>query len=147
MGIKLVAGRNFSKDMATDSSAIIVNEAFAKKFGEKDPLNKTVYRFSYGLQAFHIIGVMKDFNYESLKDKIEPAVLAYGPDNGAISIRMHSASLTTLMSQIENKWKTFSPNQAFSYSFMDQEFDATYRSEQRIGTIFISFTTLAIAIA
>jgi putative ABC transport system permease protein len=147
MGIKLVAGRNFSKDMATDSAAIIVNEAFAKKFGEKDPLNKTVYRFSYGLQAFHIVGVMKDFNYESLKDKIEPAVLAYGPDNGAISIRMHSANLTTLMSQVENKWKTFSPNQAFSYSFMDQEFDATYRSEQRIGTIFIAFTTLAIAIA
>ncbi|MDB5089606.1 MAG: putative transport system permease protein, partial [Mucilaginibacter sp.] len=147
MGIKLVAGRNFSKDMATDSSAIIVNEAFAKKFGEKDPLNKTVYRFSYGLQAFHIVGVMKDFNYESLKDKIEPAVLAYGPDNGAISIRMHSADLTTLMAQVENKWKSFSPNQAFSYSFMDQEFDATYRSEQRIGTIFIAFTTLAIAIA
>jgi putative ABC transport system permease protein len=147
MGIKLVAGRNFSKDMATDSAAIIVNEAFAKKYGEKDPLNKTVYRFSYGLQAFHIIGVMKDFNYESLKDKIEPAVLAYGPDNGAISIRIHSANLTTLMAQVENKWKTFSPNQAFTYSFMDQEFDATYRSEQRIGTIFISFTTLAIAIA
>ena len=147
MGITMVAGRNFSKDMATDSSAIIVNEAFVKKLGEKDPLNKTVYRFSYGLQAFHIVGVMKDFNYESLKDKIEPAVLAYGPDNGAISIRMHSADLKTLMAQVENKWKTFSPNQAFSYSFMDQEFDTTYRSEQRIGTIFIAFTTLAIAIA
>jgi putative ABC transport system permease protein len=147
MGIRLVDGRNFSKQMATDSAAIIVNEAFVKKFGFKDPLNKTVYRDSYGIQPFHIVGVVKDFNFESLKDKISPLALVYAPDNGAINVKIHTADLTALMSEIENKWKELSPNQQFTYSFMDQDFDATYRAEQRIGTIFISFSTLAIVIA
>jgi len=147
MGIKLVSGRNFSKDMATDSGAVIVNEAFAKKFGHKDPLNKMVYRFSRGAEEFHIIGVMKDFNYESLKGVITPAVLTYAPDYGAVSARIHTSNLPALMAQVENKWKALSPNQQFTYAFMDEEFDATYRSEQRVGTLFIAFTSLAITIA
>jgi putative ABC transport system permease protein len=147
MGLKITSGRNFSKQMATDTAAMIVNEAFVNKYGAKDPLNKTLYRDSYGIQPYHIIGVIKDFNFESLRDKISPLALVYSPDNGAISVRMHTANLTALMSQIENKWKKLSPNHQFAYSFMDQDFDATYRSEQRIGTIFISFSTLAIVIA
>jgi putative ABC transport system permease protein len=147
IGIKLMAGRNFSTAMKTDSAAIIVNEAFVQRLGVKDPLNKTVYRDSYGIQPFRIIGVMKDFNFSSLRDKIAPVVLSYAPDNGAISVRVHTANITALMSQIEHKWKSFSPNQQFAYSFMDQDFDATYRSEQRVGQIFISFSTLAIVIA
>ncbi|MGN6638701.1 MAG: ABC transporter permease [Mucilaginibacter sp.] len=147
MGLKLVAGRNFSKDMASDTSAIIVNEAFVEKFGQKDPLNKFIYRDSYGVQQFHIIGVIKNFNFESLRDKISPLVLVYSPDNGAISVKVKTADLSGLVSRIEDKWKQFSPNQQFTYSFMDQDFDATYRSEQRLGTLFISFSTLAILIA
>ncbi len=147
MGLKLVNGRNFSKEIASDTAGIIVNEAFARKYGAKDPLNKTLYRDSYGIQPYHIIGVVKDFNYASLHSEIMPLALVYAEDNGAISIRLHTSDLTGLMAQIENKWKGFSPNQQFSYSFMDQDFDATYRSEQRTGTIFICFTTLAICIA
>lgn len=147
MGIKLVDGRNFSTQMATDTASIIVNEAFAKKFGIKDPLNKMVYRSSYGLQAYHIVGIIKDFNFETLRDKISPLALLYAKDNGAISVRTKTSDLTSLISQIKSKWKKLSPNQQFSYSFMDQDFEATYRSEQRIGTIFTSFSTLAIVIA
>jgi len=147
MGIKLIDGRNFSKQMATDTAAIIVNEAFVNKFGHKDPLSQTVYRDFDKVRPFHIIGIVKDFNFESLHSKISPLALVYSPDNGAISVRLHTANLTALMSQIENKWKRLSPNQQFAYSFMDEDFDATYRSEQRIGTIFISFSTLAIVIA
>lgn len=147
MGLKLVSGRNFSKDMASDTSAVIVNEAFAEKFGQKDPLNKFVYRDSYGLQQFHIVGVIKNFHFESLRDKISPLVLVYSSDNGAISVKVKTTDLSGLISKIEDKWKQFSPDQQFSYSFMDQDFDATYRSEQRLGTLFISFSTLAILIA
>jgi putative ABC transport system permease protein len=147
IGIKLVAGRNFSKQMGTDTAAIIVNEAFVQRLGAKDPLNKTVYRDTYGVQPFHIIGVMKNFNFSSLRDKIAPVVLTYAPDNGAISLRLRTADVTGLMKLVEQKWKAFSPNQQFTYSFMDEDFDATYRSEQRIGQIFISFSTLAIMIA
>jgi putative ABC transport system permease protein len=147
LGIHLIAGRNFSNQMSSDSSALIVNEAFVKRFGFKDPLNKIVYRFSFGLQAFHIIGVVKDFNFSSLRDGIKPVALVYNEDRGAITARVNPANLPAIMSKLENKWKNMSPNQQLSYSFMDEDFDATYRAEQRIGKLFISFSTLAILIA
>jgi len=147
MGVKLIAGRNFSRQLASDSSAIIVNESFVKKFGWKDPINKSVFRFSFGLQEYHVVGVVKDFNFESLKHEITPLALVYGENNGAINVRLRTANLKSLMAQVEGKWKQFSPNQQFSYSFMDADFDATYRTEQQVGTLFISFSTLAILIA
>ncbi|MCR8561581.1 ABC transporter permease [Mucilaginibacter sp. BJC16-A38] len=147
MGIRLVAGRNFSSQMATDTAAVIVNEAFVKRLGVKNPLGKTVFRDSYGVQPYHIIGVMKDFNFSSLHDEIGPAVLYDAEDRGAISAKIKTANLPALLSQVESKWKSLAPNQPFAYSFMDQDFDATYRSEQRIGTLFIAFSTLAILIA
>jgi putative ABC transport system permease protein len=147
MGIKLIAGRNFSKQMASDTAAMIVNEAFIRKYGEKDPMGKTLYRDSYGIQPYHIVGIMKDFNFSSLRDQITPAALYFAADNGAISVRIRTSDLSALMSQIENKWKRLAPNQQFAYSFMDQDFDATYHSEQRVGTLFVSFSTLAILIA
>jgi putative ABC transport system permease protein len=147
MGIQLTDGRNFSKEMAGDSAAIIVNEAFVKKFAHKDPLSQTVYRDFDKVRPYHIIGIVKDFNFESFHTQITPLALVYSKDYGAINVRMHSANLSALMTQIENKWKGLSPNQEFSYSFMDQDFDAMYRSEQQVGTIFISFSTLAIVIA
>jgi putative ABC transport system permease protein len=147
MGLKLVSGRNFSRQLASDSMAIIVNESLVKKFGWKDPINKHIFRNSVGLQEFHVVGVVKDFNFESLRHEITPLALVYGQDNGAINVRMHTADLKGLMAKVENKWKELSPNQQFSYSFMDTDFDATYRTEQRVGTLFISFSTLAIVIA
>jgi len=147
MGIKLIDGRNFSKQMATDTAAIIVNEAFVKKYNHKDPLSQTVYRDFDKVRPYHIIGIVKDFNFESLHANIAPLAFVYVPDNGAISARLRTSNLSALMSQIENKWKELSPNQQFTYSFMDQDFDAIYHSEQQLGTIFISFSTLAIVIA
>lgn len=147
LGIKLVSGRNFSREMATDTSAIIVNEAYVKALGVKDPVGKTVYRDSYGVQPYHIIGVMKDFHFNSLRDKISPVVLYKAADAGAISVKLRTAKLPALLAQIGHQWKSFSPNQEFSYSFMDEDFDAAYRAEQRVGTLFIAFSTLAILVA
>lgn len=146
MGMTLVEGHNFSKQFASDSAALIVNQAFVNKFGWKSALNKSVFRDSYGIQEFHVVGVVKDFNFESLRDRISPLAMVYAPDNGAISVRLHTSDLQGLMAKIESKWKGLSPNQPFAYSFMDQDFDATYRTEQRVGTLFISFSTLAIVI-
>ncbi|WP_184550329.1 ABC transporter permease [Mucilaginibacter sp. FT3.2] len=147
MDIKMANGRNFNKQMATDTAAIIVNEAFVKAYGEKHPLDRTVYRDSYGIQPYHIVGVIKDFHFNSLRHKVTPVVLAYAEDRGAISLKIKTTNVTKLMGQIENKWKELSPNQHMSYSFMDEDYDASYRSEQRVGEIFISFSTLAILIA
>ena len=147
LNIQLIKGRNFSTQMGTDSSAIVVNEAFVKRFGFKDALNKTVYRFSYGLQSYHIIGIVKDFNYSSLKDNIKPLAFSYGEDNGAVTARVKTTNLPALMASIEHAWKNVSPNQQFNYSFMNDDFDATYRAEQHMQQIFFSFSMLAILIA
>lgn len=153
LDMKMASGRNFSKEMMTDSSAIIINEAAAKFLGYKDAVNKTLYRSMSSkhelsnTKKYNIIGVVKDFHFSSLRKKIEPVVMVLGKNSGALSIRVNAANLSALIAQIKNKWAALSPNVQMNYTFMDQDFDATYRAEQRIGKIFIVFTSLAIIIA
>jgi putative ABC transport system permease protein len=151
LGMKMVSGRNFSKDMSTDSSAVIINETAAKKLAIAEPLNKMLYypTDSYGkkIKPVHIIGVVKDFNFNSLRENITPVILIYNDDWGALGIKVKTANIPALIDQIKDKWTTFAPSQQFNYSFMDADFDAAYRTEQRMGTIFITFTSLAIVIA
>jgi putative ABC transport system permease protein len=151
MLMQIVAGRNFSKDMATDSSAIIINQTAAQKLGFADPINKRLYypTDSYGkvIKLVHIIGVVKDFNFQSLRDNITPVVLTRNEDWGALGIKIKTADIPAVIERVKAKWKLLAPNQQFNYSFMDDDFDASYRSEQRMGTIFVTFTALAIIIA
>ena len=147
MGMQLQSGRNFLPGMKTDSSSVIINEAAAKFFGFKDPLNKTIYRNTAGVQQFKIIGVIKDFHFKSLRENITPVVLYLAGDKGALNVKLSTANITSLMGKIKDKWKAVAPDQQFTYSFMDAEFDAAYRAENRIGVIFVAFTFLAIVIA
>jgi len=151
LNIKMIAGRNFSKDMATDSSAVIINVAFAKLLGHSNPVDQFVYSPANNqltkITRFHIIGVMKDFNFKSLRDNVPPLLFNLTHNMGVLSVRINTADIPGLLAQVKSKWKDVSPNQQFNYSFMDQEFDALYRSEQRMGAISIAFTSLAIIIA
>ncbi len=151
LGMKIIAGRDFSNQFLTDSTAVIINESAARLLGFTKPIDKLLFRpqddYAKKVKTYHIIGVVKDFNFKSLRDNIEPLILKNEESNGALSIHISSNNIPALLSQIENEWKAFSPNQQFNYSFMEEDFDATYRSEQRIGKIFVSFTTLAIIIA
>jgi len=153
LDMKMAVGRSFSSQMATDSSGIIINEAAAKFLGLKDPINKPLYRSNGGKQdisnskTYHIIGVVKDFNFSSLRDVISPVVLVMAHNTGALSVRMDTKNIPVLLSQIQDKWNELSPNVKMNYSFMDQDFDAMYRAEQREGTVCIVFTSLAIIIA
>jgi putative ABC transport system permease protein len=150
LAMKIKAGRNFSIQMPSDSNAIVINETAAKFLGFSDPVNKIVYRSSGGAnptyKPYTIIGMVKDFNFSSLHDNILPVVMQLNADNGNLSIKVSTTNMAALLAQIESKWRRFTPTH-FQYTFMDQDFDAMYRSEQRIGTIFIAFTTLAIVIA
>jgi len=150
LAMKIRSGRDFSAQMPSDSNAIVINETAAKFLGFTDPVNKIVYRSSGGpnptYKPYTIIGMVKDFNFSSLRDNISPVVMQLNADNSSLSIKVNTANIPALLSQIKDKWKDFTPAH-FQYSFMDQDFDAMYRSEQRIGTIFIAFTTLAIVIA
>lgn len=151
LDIKLLQGRNFSKQFLTDSTAIIINEAAAKFLATKDVLNKKLYEIkdinTKTLDEWHIIGVIKNFNFSSLRDVVTPLALKLGKDNGNISVRINASDISNVLSQIKNKWKTIAPLQPFDYSFMDEDFNKLYTTEQRTGQIFITFAVLAILIA
>ncbi|KAA9040900.1 FtsX-like permease family protein [Ginsengibacter hankyongi] len=152
LDMKMIEGRNFSKDFPTDSSGIIINESAAKLLGFKNPLNKTLYYLNNfnnnkDVTAYHILGVVKDFNFSSLRDEVTPLALMYREQNGSISFRINTTDIPNLISNIESKWKAMAVGQPFTYSFMDDDFNKTYLSEQRTGKIFISFAIFAIFIA
>ena len=94
-----------------------------------------------------VVGVVKDFNFESLKQKVKPFLLFYRPESSMISIRLDGNDIQNTVQFIGQQWKTLSNNAPFDYVFVDQEFDALFRAEQRMGSVFTVFTFLAIAIA
>jgi putative ABC transport system permease protein len=151
LGMTMAAGRNFSKQMITDSSAIIVNEAAAKLLGFRDPLNQKVYTLqdikSGKTLVYNIVGVVKNFNFNSLREQVTPLALFLREQNGSIAFRINTKNIPGLLSQVENKWKVMAPSQPFSYSFMNDDFNNLYEAEQKIGRIFISFAVFAILIA
>jgi putative ABC transport system permease protein len=151
LGMKLIKGRNFSNLMSSDSSAVIINETAERRLGFPDPINKVIYyptdNMAKNIKPMHIIGVVADFNFQSLRENISSMTLLYSDDWGTLAIKTKTANIPALLAQIKDKWKQFAPTKQFEYSFMDDDFDAVYRAEERIGTIFITFTSLAIAIA
>ncbi|HTI94763.1 MAG TPA: ABC transporter permease [Puia sp.] len=151
MDIQLVKGRNFTQGLTTDSFAIIINETAARMFGiSADPLNKTIsYGYNIHGAPFHTIGVVKDFNFSSLRDNIGPLVFVKHRDGESdlLCVKVKGGNPAVTMRQLKDKWTELSPHQAFEYSFMDADFEKIYRSEQRIGKLSILFAVLAIVIA
>jgi putative ABC transport system permease protein len=154
LGMQIVKGRNFSKDFGSDSSAFIINEAAAKVLGYDDPVGKKIYtNFQNGpndrpqLKTYNIIGVVKDFHYESLRQNIFPLGLRLGHNNSLISFKIKTTDIKPLVGQVENKWKTMAAGMPFSYRFMDEAFDNMYREDQRVGKLSLTFSVLAILIA
>ncbi|MDB5011444.1 MAG: yknZ 4 [Mucilaginibacter sp.] len=149
LDMKIIAGRSFSAQMPTDSAGVIINETAAKFLGFTNAVNKILYRSDNDapLKSYNIIGVVKDFNFNSLRENVTPVVMLLGTDNGNLGIRINTTNLSSLLAQIENKWKAIAPATRLQYSFMDADFEATYRTEQRMEQLFIIFTSLAIIIA
>ncbi|MFN8306816.1 MAG: ABC transporter permease [Ferruginibacter sp.] len=150
MGMELVKGRNFSKDYA-DSASIIITETTAKMLGWEDPIGKQLYGAGQNpgdpVRSATIIGVIKDFHYESLHQKLGPLNLRLGDFAGLASFKIDAADSRSLISQIEKAWKSMAPGMPFSYRFMSDSYNDMYRSEQRAGTIALVFASLAILIA
>jgi len=155
LGMTIVKGRNF--DLArfpTDSSGIIINETAARQLGQKDPLNMQLWRSlddKVEPRAFHVIGVVKDFNYNSMHDAIHPLVLNVNTPNdrnyGAIAVRFQTNDVFGLARQVEAKFHTIMQGIPFDYTFMDNDFNQLYHTEQQRGQIFITFAIFAIFIA
>jgi putative ABC transport system permease protein len=151
LDLKIVQGRNFSPQFPTDSTALIINEAAAKFLATKDILDKKLYEIkdikTKELHVYHIIGVIKNFHFNTLREVVTPLALILAKNNGNISVRITSSDIPSVLAQIKNKWKAIAPSQPFDYSFMDEDFNKLYTAEQRTGKIFVTFAVLAILIA
>jgi putative ABC transport system permease protein len=149
--MQMLQGRNFSKTF-NDSASVILNETAVKQIGWKDPVGKYL-AYPGNDQRFKVIGVVKDFNFSSLRDLVQPFALfnatskTYYTKSSFISVLLQPGNIDKYMSDIEDKWKSFAPDIPFDYSFMDEEFDALYRSEHRMGAVFGVFTCLSIFVA
>lgn len=142
-------GRYFSKDFPSDSSAVVVNETAARQFGFDKPEGQEILNAqnAFVFTRYHVIGIMKDFNFDSYHNKVRP--LAVFLDRGTSPILMvrYEGNAKTLVDNISKLWKHYAGSEPFSYSFMDENFDKVYRAEQRIGQLLSVFSGLAIFIA
>lgn len=143
-GMKIVAGRNFDPALKTDSEAYVINQTLAKKLNLKNPIGKRIT--NYG-RPMLIIGVVQDFNFESLRDGIDPLAMHLANNNSIVSVKIKTGDVKNTMAQISATWKSFAPNQPIRYTFMDERFASMYADVQRMGRIFTTFAILAIVIA
>jgi putative ABC transport system permease protein len=149
LDMTMASGRNFSSGMSSDSSGVLINETAARLLGYTDPVNKPLYRGSESGDAFHIIGVVKDFNGGTLHEKIQPIVFQLALDRYAVTFRIRTDNIPALTGAIRERYRSLdgSAGQPFVYSFMDDDFNKQYESDGRTGRIFISFSVFAIFIA
>ncbi|MCB0436791.1 MAG: ABC transporter permease, partial [Mangrovimonas sp.] len=151
MGMEILEGRNFSKEMKTDSLGLILNEEAVKLLGFTDPLGKKLYggdNVSEGvIETFHVVGVVKDFNFESLREKVGPLCFRLGRANWAMAFKVNTNNVSSFLTTVETKWKKMSGGASFTYHFLDDSFNDMYRAEQQVGKIAFTFSLLAILIA
>jgi putative ABC transport system permease protein len=148
MGFELVAGRNFSRDFASDSTAMLVNEAIVKAMGWEDPIGEKLISFN-GPEPIDltVVGVLKDYNFESLRENIRPILIQLGNFGNDMTVRYKLDNATEAVALVESKWKEVAPGEPFEFGFLDERFDEMYRFEQRLEVLFTIFTGLAIFIA
>lgn len=149
-GMQMAAGRNFSKAFATDTNNFIINEEAVREFGWKTAENALDKDMVYGNVKGKIIGVVKDFHFESLHQKIIPLLFSLpAPNNyyGKISIKVDGNNTKTSIAAVEQTWHKYLPETPFDFTFLDEKFGQLYNSEQQQGSLFTIFSCIAIFIA
>jgi putative ABC transport system permease protein len=152
-GVHVVAGRNFSRSYGTDTSNFILNESAVSAIGWKTPQDAVGKDFKYGSIRGKVIGVMGDFHFESLRNKIVPIVLCNPPVTATdsyfneLSIKVSGNNVQNTLAMVGNAWRRYLPELPYRFTFLDEKFDQLYKSEQRQGTIFTVFACIAIFIA
>jgi putative ABC transport system permease protein len=149
--LELVAGRFFDKAFSTDSSAIVINEAALSILG-LSPEEAIGKRLSEGVgkdnaEYLTIIGVLKNFHFSSFKDNISALSMHLGGYSNKLIVSLKPGDFKKTIAEIEEKWQAVAPGQPFNHYFMDDSFNNTYESEQRLGSIFFTFTILSLLIA
>lgn len=143
LGIKLVEGRDFNRNIASDSSSIIINRQMQKELGG----NMVGKRITNYAGLWTVIGVVEDFHYETLREHVRPLALTLGQEASSLAIKIKSRDVAKAISDLSTTWKRFAPHQPLRYSFLDERYAAMYDDVQRMGKIFTSFAVLAILVA
>lgn len=145
--IELLQGRFFSKDFPSDSTACVINEAAVKELGWTDPLNEKLKNFNADTPYdMNVIGVVKDFNFESFKSKVRPLIIQLANRSNNLLIR-YEGNPKDAVASVEQLWKKNAANEPFEYTFLDENFDRLFREEQRLGQVFSVMTGIAIFVA
>ena len=146
----MLSGRYFSRDYGTDTASFVINESSVKALGwtKENAIGKD---FKYGDQKGHIIGVINDFHFESMHQAIAPMIFIMKPPSQAyynnLSVKITGSNISPALTYMEKTWKKFFPETPVDYTFLDENFDRLYQSEQRQATIFTAFACIAILIA
>jgi putative ABC transport system permease protein len=148
----MAQGRFFAKEFTTDSHAAILNEKSAELLGWEDPIGKKINNWNRNRGDFVVIGVIKDYHYESLHQEIRPQALFlsggyYKNVERYISVRLNTENITGTIKHVESKWNEFAPQMPFEYSFLDQDYENLYMNERQTRKLFSVFSFLAIFIA
>jgi putative ABC transport system permease protein len=151
--IKLKEGRNFSPGSPSDSTAIILNETAARRLDlGDDPIGKKIHSFDgnpdpENIITWTVIGIVEDFHFSTMKESISGLAFYLGQNDGSVSFRFNAQNASQVIQSLESIWKKLAPGQPFQYSFLDEDFERMYLSEERLGEIFTIFSGLAIVIA
>jgi putative ABC transport system permease protein len=155
LGLTLLEGRWFSEEM-NDSLSLILNESAVKVMGYKDPIGRKLNNIRQTPEGnisldFTIIGIVKDFNFQSLRDKVTPLVLqntsSFGGGANYVMARVKPGQVQEAIQVAEAKWRELVPGQPFKFTFLDEDLKANYEADQRTGKLFAVFSALAIFVA
>ncbi len=148
LGIRLLSGRDFSRDFATDSNSVIINEKMAAQIGSKNPVG-TFLPFEEGKPPMQVIGVVKDYNFKSLHEEVEPLSLSIKQRNRQeyVFVRIKPVGLNASFNHLKTQWHQVFPNTEFNGSWLNENTERQYRSEKRLANIFIGSAIIAILIS
>ena len=153
LDLELLQGRGFSTDHPTDTAAVILNEAALAAFGWRDAVGRAIRYPGGGDREYHVIGVMRDFNFTTLRLPVTPFALFHG-DSGSyeisdsyVIVRLAAGEISSGLRILESEWEAFAPDSPFDYTFLDESLGEQYQSEQRLGRGFLFFSGLMILIA
>lgn len=149
IGVQMYDGRDFSLDFPSDSSAVIINKKGMETVGwTSHEGNQIVEPDNDGsMDTYNVVGIIDDFNFSSLKNEIEPLIIFLEDWGNLMPVRLTAGNVSDKVKEIESEWKKVAPGEPFDYAFLDENFNALYQAEQRLGKIFIIFTSLTIFIA
>ena len=148
LGMEMLDGTFFSRDMGTERNlSVVINETGARAMGCNPPESITGLKWTVDGNEFTVIGVVKDYNFNSLEIPIEPGLMIWQDGQMKASLRFSSKNIPAVISHIDEVWKSFDPGKPLSYSFLEETFNSHYTGEQRLGRLITIFTIIAVIIA